>query len=88
VKLAKYGYNPERKVENKLKNHAIFLPHHGTYCPYMMIFLKKFKKILEIWPFWHFILKNSFYECIEFCFLLPRDEYPLKKKSCLREKKN
>jgi hypothetical protein len=39
VKLAKYGYNPEeRKVENKLKNHAIFWPHHGTYCPNMMIF--------------------------------------------------
>jgi hypothetical protein len=61
VKLAKFGYSPERKVENKLKNHAIFWPHHGPYCLNMMIL--KFKKILEIWPVWHFIdLKNSFYE--------------------------
>jgi hypothetical protein len=80
VKLAKYGYIPERKLENKLKNHAIFWPHHGTYCPNMMIFIKKIKKSLKSGQFGTLFSKILSMSDIEFCFFVAMQRISLSKR--------
>lgn len=59
VKLAKFGYSPERKVENKLKNDAIFWATSWDLLSKYDDF-KNFKKSLKSGQFGTLFLKNSF----------------------------